>query len=135
PRANSKAHLDAKTCNAVAAVVVLLTLLATIGVAARRGFSRRRRQRADVGRLLIAVPLVLLALPWFAAELGFFLNRVPLLGRIFQTGAYKHQLAGLPPFPPAVHHGHHHGMDGLLLVLSALLLSRALATVRARALL
>ena len=32
----------------------------------------------------------------------------------------------------AVHHGHHHGLDGLLLVLSALLLSRIGPSVRAR---
>ena len=32
------------------------------------------------------------------------------------------------------HHGHHHGMDGLLLILSALLLSRALNQIKGGAL-
>ena len=59
---------------------------------------------------------------------------MPVLGSLFQTGSYRHQVAGMPPFPPAVHRGHHHGVDGLLLVLSALLLSRTLGLVRARAL-
>jgi hypothetical protein len=47
------------------------------------------------------------------------------------TGKHVQDLHGLPVFPPAVHHGHHHGMDGLLLVLSALLLSRVVGSVAA----
>src|SRR5204863_3451278 len=66
-----------------------------------------------------------------AADLGFFLNGVPVLSSLYQSGEYRHHVAGLPAFPPAVHHGHHHGMDGILLVLSALLLSRLLREVRA----
>jgi hypothetical protein len=33
-----------------------------------------------------------------------------------------------------VHHGHHHGLDGVLLLLTALLLSRAVPTMRRRGL-
>ena len=134
PGVVSQANLDAKPINALAAIGVLLTLGLTATVIRRDGLRRGPWQRADGGRVGLAAPLVLLSLPWFAADLGFFLNGVPVLGGIFQTGAYRHRIAGLPPFPPAVHHGHHHGMDGLLLVLSALLLSRTLALIRARAL-
>jgi hypothetical protein len=74
--------------------------------------------------------VLFVGLPWLAAELGFYLNRVPLLGRLFQTGEYLHRVPGLPPFPPAVHHGHHHGFDGVLLTLSVLLLSRVVPSVR-----
>jgi hypothetical protein len=133
PGVVSQANLDAKAVNAIAALGVLLALALTVRVARRDGLSRARWRRSDAGRVALAVPLVLLASPWFAADLGFFLDGVPLLGRIFQTGHYRHRVAGLPPFPPAVHHGHHHGMDGLLLVLSALLLSRVVAGVRALA--
>jgi hypothetical protein len=126
PGVVSQANLDAKSVNALAALGVLLTFGLSVAVARRGGVLRRPWHDADAGRLAIAVPLVLLSLPWFAADLGFFLNGVPVLGSIFQTGEYRHAIAGLPPFPPAVHHGHHHGMDGLLLVLSVLLLSRTL---------
>ncbi len=134
PGVVSLANLDAKPVNALAAIGVLLTLALTVTVIRQDGVRRRPWHRADGGRVALAVPLVLLSLPWFAADLGFFLNGVPVLGSIFQTGAYRHRIAGLPPFPPAVHHGHHHGMDGLLLVLSALLLSRTLALIQARVL-
>ena len=134
PGVVSQANLDAKPVNTLAALGVLLTLGLSVTVASNGGVTRRPWQRADGGRLGLAVPLALLALPWFAADLGFFLNGVPILGSIFQTGEYRHPIAGLPPFPPAVHHGHHHGMDGLLLVLTALLLSRTLGRLQSRVL-
>jgi hypothetical protein len=76
-----------------------------------------------------AAILLVLSAPYIAAELGFFLDGVPVLGWIFQTGK-------LAPEPGAgyahatVHHGHHHGFDGFLLALTALLLSRLLPTIR-----
>lgn len=130
PGVVSQANLDAKPINAVAAAGVVLALALCAALAVREGISMRRRQPSDRARAAIAVVLVLVALPWFAADLGFFLNGVPVLDKLFQTGAYLKRLPGLPPFPPAVHHGHHHGMDGLLLVLSALLLARRLTRVR-----
>jgi hypothetical protein len=130
PGVVSQANLDARPINAAAAIGVLLTcVLVVIAPLTRSG-----RRPADKARVAIAVPLVAVSVPWFAAELGFFLDGVPLLGRLFETGHYLHNRAGLPPFPPAVHHGHHHGMDGLLLVLSALLLSRTLSSIRGRGL-
>jgi hypothetical protein len=130
PGVVDEANLDARPVNAAAAVGVLLTCL----LVATAPLARSARQPGDTARIAMAVPLVLVSLPWFAAELGFFLDGVPLLGRLFETGHYLHNRPGLPPFPPAVHHGHHHGMDGLLLVLSALLLSRTLDGIRGRAL-
>ncbi|HEY2371267.1 MAG TPA: hypothetical protein VGH82_01840 [Gaiellaceae bacterium] len=130
PGVVDEADLDARPINAAAALGVLLTCL----LVATAPLERSGRRPGDNARVAIAVPLVIVSLPWFAAELGFFLDGVPLLGRLFETGHYLHDRAGLPPFPPAVHHGHHHGMDGLLLVLSALLLSRALAGIRGRGL-
>jgi hypothetical protein len=67
-----------------------------------------------------------------AAELGFFLDGVPYSASSSGRGHAAHQLPGDPAALPAVHHGHHHGMDGLLLVLSALLLSRAVRQLRSR---
>jgi hypothetical protein len=69
------------------------------------------------------------SLPWIAADLGLYLDRVPLLGSVFLTGALRSQ-PGDPALHHAVHHGHHHGMDGTLLVLTALLLFPGVATGR-----
>jgi hypothetical protein len=76
--------------------------------------------------------VLLLALPWITAELGFYLDGVPVLGRIFLTGAIR-LAPGQTELEAAVHHGDHHGLQGTMLVLTALLLSRALDGLRARA--
>jgi len=54
---------------------------------------------------------------------------VPLLDRVFETGVYRTRGAEV-----AVHHGHHHGLDGLLLLLTAILLSRVVPSIRVRGL-
>jgi hypothetical protein len=69
------------------------------------------------------------AAPYIAAELGFHLDGVPVLGWIFQTGTIRPE-PGSGRLHAAVHYGHHHGLDGLLLVVTALLLSRLLGGIR-----
>jgi hypothetical protein len=123
----SQADLDARPVNAVAAIGVLLALMLTGVVANRGGLSRRPWHTADWLRAALAIVLLVAALPWLAADLGLYSNGVPLLGKLFQSGQFLPERPGLPNFAPAVHHGHHHGMDGFLLVLTALLLSRRVA--------
>ena len=77
---------------------------------------------------LVLVTLVCAA-PYVAAELGFHLDGVPLLGWIFQTGKPAPE-PGSGSVHATVHYGHHHGLDGLLLVVTALLLSRLLGGIR-----
>src|SRR5262249_44404744 len=117
-----QSNLDARPVNAIAALGVLaafsLTLVAAHTLAPPTRFVR---QRGDRLRLLVAVASLALAVPWIAADLGFFLNGVPILGSVYETGQLRPQ-PGTAGLRPAVHHGHHHGMDGALLVLSALLL-------------
>jgi hypothetical protein len=130
PGVVDQANLDAKPINAAPAAGVLLAV--ALSLAAWRG--RRRlsgAQPGDRARVVVAVAALFVGLPWLAADLGLFLNGVPGLDRLFQTGAYRGPSPGLPPFPPAVHHGHHHGMDGTLLLLSALLLSRVVPSLPA----
>jgi hypothetical protein len=134
PGVVSQADLDARPVNAIAAVGVLLALGLTIHAARLHRVALRAWRRDDWGRVALAAVLLVFAAPWIAAEVGYFLDGVPLLGRLFQTGKHIRNVQGLPAFPPAVHHGHHHGMDGLLLVLSALLLSRAVGRLRSGAL-
>jgi len=128
PGVVDQANLDARPVNVVPAVGVLLTLGLTMFVG-RRGLTTRPWHRLDWARLALALVLAFVAVPWFAAELGFFLP-----GHFFQTAHAAVQLPGDPKNLPAVHHGHHHGMDGLLLALTALLLSRRLDVVRTRGL-
>jgi hypothetical protein len=112
--------------NAIAAVGVVLAIALTVVVARAGGLSRSSWQRSDWVRIGLACVLLVAALPWLSADLGLYSNGVPLLGRLFQSGQFLHERPGLPTFAPAVHHGHHHGMDGVLLVLTVLLLSRRL---------
>jgi hypothetical protein len=119
PGVVSQADLDAKWINAVPALGVALAVALSSGVPPRPA----PRTRADGIRIGIALCVLALAVPWLAADLGLSFNGVPVLGTLWQSGELRTQ-PGLPGLHPAVHHGHHHGMDGTLLVWSALVLSR-----------
>jgi hypothetical protein len=125
-----QSDLDARPVNAIAGAGVALALALTLVALARGGLGRVRPfQGWDWLRLALAALILAASLPWLAAEAGFTLEGVPGLGALFLTGE---------PFPEpghpeltAVHLGHHHGMDGALLALTALALWRVLPDVRA----
>lgn len=126
-------NLDAKWVNALPAAGVALTALLTVYALRRHALPPFASSAGgDRVRLVGAVGVLLLALPWIAAELGFYLDGVPVLGRIFLTGAIR-LAPGQTEIETAVHHGDHHGLQGTLLVLTALLLSRTLDGLRPRA--
>jgi hypothetical protein len=133
PGVVDQGDLDARWINALPAFGVAIALLLGILAAAMLGGPRRPEWRGagDAARIAVAVVVLLLAVPWILADLGFSLDGVPVLGSLYQTGELRSQ-PGVPGLHPAVHHGHHHGMDGVLLVLTALLLSRVLPSVRRR---
>ena len=108
-------NLDAKWVNALPAAGVLLAVVLSLRAAVPRA------RRAGAARIALAGALVLVCSAWIAAELGFYLDGVPVFDRVFQTGK---TIATPPPPHPAVHHGVHHGWQGLLLILTALLLAR-----------
>jgi len=110
--------LDARPVNALAAAGVALVVALSLAAGLHR--QRIRLHPAPLA-------LLLLAIPWLAADLGFHLDGVPVLGWIFLTGKLVGPLA-------AVHLGHHHGMDGVLLTLAALLLVPLARRIRAPAL-
>ena len=118
PGVVKQSNLDARWINVVPALGVLLAFALT--PFAR--LPRARDRRGDRVRVALAALLVLLAAPWIAAELGFYLDGIPVLGSIFQTGKIVSYHGNAPH--PAVHHGVHHGFQGLLVVGTALLLSR-----------
>ncbi len=123
-----QSDLDARPVNAVAALGVLVAVSLTVVTA--RSLTRPVRpvrQPGDRLRVVVAAAALALAVPWIGADLGLSFDGVPVLGTLYQTGELRAQ-PGVTALHPAVHHGHHHGMDGVLLVLSALLLSRLLSS-------
>jgi hypothetical protein len=126
-RVLNESHLDATWRNAIPAAGVALAALLTLTVPA----FRPARVRGDRVRLVFGAVLVLIALPWIAAELGFAFTDVPVLGQIFQTQELRYQPGPYVVHPAAaVHYGDHHGLEATLLVITALLLSRMLGAIR-----
>jgi hypothetical protein len=116
--------LDARPVNALAGVGALLTLALTVWAWARGGRGASAPfGRADIVRIVAASLLLFAALPWIWADLGFYVSDTPVLRSIFIAGQIKPSLGGEPSLH-AVHLGHHHGLDGILLALSAIALSR-----------
>jgi hypothetical protein len=124
PGVIDQADLDARPVNALAAIGALLALGLTAVAWTRGGLGDSAPfQRSDWLRLSVAALLVLAALPWIWAELGFYVSGAPVAGDLFIAGELKPSLDAEQTLH-AVHLGHHHGMDGVLLALGALLLSR-----------
>ena len=123
-------HLDPKWSNTYpvlgVALAVLLTAWATVRGRRETVWTSRAGDRA---RLVLGGVTLFWAAPYIAAELGFHLDGVPVLGSIFQTSRIRPE-PGSGHLHAAVHYGHHHGLDGLLLVVTALLLSRLLGGIR-----
>jgi hypothetical protein len=109
--------LDARWINALPALGVALAFGLTLAAARRDGVSFVRHARGDRVRLALGAALLVLALPWLAAELGFYFPGDLFLGE--EVPAKRDE--GIA----AVHLGFHHGTGGVLLSLTALLLSRA----------
>jgi len=130
PGVQTESHLDPKWSNLPAVLGVALAFLLTVWASrnGRREFSRTSA-RGDAARLVVGGLSLFFAAPYIAAELGFFLDGVPVLGSIFITGAIRPE-PGAGYSHAAVHHGHHHGLDGFLLVATALLLSRLVGSIR-----
>ena len=131
PGVVDQSDLDAKWVNAVPALGVALALGLTLAVVRRRGVGPvRERAPGDGLRLSLATVVVLISIPWLFAELGFYADDVPGLGRL----VYAQEVTPEPGQPElrAVHLGHHHGTDGALLALVALALSRQLGRMARR---
>jgi hypothetical protein len=103
--------LDARLVNVLPALGVGLAIAAT--VVGRPNLTLARPTRFDAVRVAAALVVLVGSIPWLLAELGFY-GPDPILAEEVPAGE---EIA-------AVHLGHHHGTDGMLLALSALLLSR-----------
>lgn len=117
PLFNDQANLDAHWGNALPAVGVLLALALTVAAARRAGAGLAPTRPWDRWRVIAAIVVGLVSLPWITAELGFHFP-----GDLFMGEELGEEKDGTSI--AAVHLGHHHGTDGALLVLGVLLLSR-----------
>jgi hypothetical protein len=130
PVVQTPSHLDPKWSNTFPVIGVALAVALTAWATLRgRPELVRTSRLGNRIRLLLGAFTLFWAAPYIAAELGFHLDVVPVLGWIFQTGKPAPE-PGAGYVHATVHYGHHHGLDGLLLVLSALLLSRLLGGIR-----
>jgi hypothetical protein len=109
--------LDARWVNAIPALGVLVALGPTVAAARRAGAKPAPTRPWDHLRVVAAVAVALVSLPWITAELGFHFPGDVFMGEELGTENDGTTIA-------AVHLGHHHGTDGAVLVLTALLLSR-----------
>ncbi len=122
----SQAHLNARWGNLIPGLGVVLALGLTIAAATREGVSFEPRLPGDPLRLVVAAVVLLVSLPWIAAELGFYFPGDMFMGEELFPTANKGELEA------AVHLGEHHGFHGSLMLLSALVLSRVQAGGRLR---
>jgi hypothetical protein len=109
--------LDARPVNVIPAVGVALAFALTVSAARRAGAGFAPRRRGDPLRVAATAVILLLSLPWIAADLGMTFPE-----GVFLTERLAREDDGT--LLQAVHVGHHHGWDGALLVLTVLLLSR-----------
>jgi len=120
PGVVDQGDLNARWINGVPALGVALALGLTVAAVARDGAAFAHHARGGRLRLALGVLLLLVALPWLAAEIGFYFPGDFFLGE------------ELPPVRDAglaaVHLGFHHGTAGVLLASAALVLSRAQGT-------
>ncbi len=116
PGVVDQGDLDARWINAVPALGVGLALGLTVAAPAVAASRFARSARGDPLRLVLAGLLLFIALPWMAAETGFYFPGDFFMGE--EVPAVRDE--GLA----AVHLGFHHGMGGVMLALIALLLSR-----------
>lgn len=124
PSVIDQGDLDARPVNGLAAAGVATALALTVLALIREGIGPSGPfGRGDVLRIGAAIALLLVGLPWVFAELGFYVSDAPILGRIFLAKEITPSAGGEPSLR-AVHLGSHHGMDGVLLAISALLLLR-----------
>jgi hypothetical protein len=111
--------LDAALGNALPAVGVLLIAVLTVIAVRRVGVTTTPAARGDPLRIVLIALLALIAIPWIFASLGFYAP-----GPI-----YADEPSPGEPIP-AVHLGAHHGLDGVLVALTGVVLSRALPSFR-----
>jgi hypothetical protein len=131
PGVVDQADLDAKWVNVVPAAGVAVALALWVLAVRRSGIGAVRPfERADRVRVALAIVIIVAAIPWICAELGFYASDLPLVGRLILAEQIRPNPGSVEPSLHAVHLGRHHGMDGTLLALTGLALSRVVPDLR-----
>ncbi len=124
PGVVDQADLDARAVNILAALGVALALVLSVWAARRATPAFAGRLPLDRARIVVAACLMIAGLPWLFAEVGISVSDIPGVGAVFLGDQIR--ASGGGETLQVVHLGHHHGVDGLYLALSALVLSRVL---------
>lgn len=123
PGVVDEGDLDARWINALPALGVAIVLALTIWAVRVSGTGGAGSPAGDRARIVVAAALAFISLPWIFAEVGVYTGDIPGLASIFRSEEiYEGH--------PSVHLGEHHGFQGLLFVVTALLLSRELPRMR-----
>ena len=128
PGVVDQADLDAKPVNVIPALGVAVAVVLTLVLVRSDGLGSLRRGVRDRVRVAGAVVLLVTGIPWLFAEVGFYADDVPGLATIFMSDELRREADGTTI--RAVHLGEHHGTDGMLLALTAIVLSRLAASLR-----
>ena len=121
PGVVDQADLDARPVNALPALGVAIALgLTLLSLRAPGRFRELPWTGRDRLALAVVAVLAIISLPWILADAGFYVDDIPIVERVLMSKEIP-EGATLR----AVHLGHHHGMDGFLLAVSAFVLGRA----------
>ena len=121
--------LDAKPSNALAAIGVGLAFALTLWALAHGGVGRSPgRVVGDRAAVALVAVLLVAGIPWLFAHVGVYVGDVPGLRAIFMSKTILPEEGH--PHLHAVHLGNHEGLDGILIVATALALSRQLGLMR-----
>src|SRR5215208_3069534 len=120
--------LDARLVNAAPAAGVAVAIALTVWALRYGGLGRGPAKLAgDRLRIAVAAVALLVSIPWLFAEAGFYAPDPVYADEIVRKpGAAGEQTLR------AVHLGSHHGTEGIVLLLTALALSRVVPSVRPR---
>jgi hypothetical protein len=113
--------LDARAVNVIPAAGAALAFGLTIAAGRRAGWAFAPARAGDRARVVAAIVLVVVSIPWITAAVGWhFPQGLFLTSELYAEPGHEARAA--------VHLGQHHSTAGLLLALSALLLSRPRVT-------
>jgi hypothetical protein len=127
PGVVDQGDLDARTVNVIPPIgVALVVLLTIIGIRCGATFTSRPWGRWDRNGAIAIGVLLFFALPWALADLGFYIGDVPLIGRIFMSKDFVPAGDTLR----AVHLGDHHGYNGFIFIVAAIILGRKLRDIQ-----
>jgi hypothetical protein len=126
PGVVKQSDLDFKPVNLLPAVGVGITTVLVAMAIRQRGFGPAGPwQPSDTVAAVVGALFLFGGLPWVLGVAGFYIESVPLLGRIFMSRGTENGVEEI-----YVHLGTHHGFSGLLFLISALVLRRVIGLLQ-----